>query len=100
MASERILNTSFYKSSFISLLIILLLFLCVSFVTSDFFIFYLFFEASLIPTLFLILGWGYQPERMQAGIYLLFYTLFASLPLLVGIFYLSRVRERLIVWPG
>jgi NADH-ubiquinone oxidoreductase chain 4 len=38
--------------------------------------------------LFLILGWGYQPERVQAGIYLLFYTLFASLPLLVGILYI------------
>jgi NADH-ubiquinone oxidoreductase chain 4 len=34
----------------------------------------------------LILGWGYQPERIQAGTYLLFYTLLASLPLLVGIF--------------
>jgi NADH-ubiquinone oxidoreductase chain 4 len=41
----------------------------------------------LIPTLFLILGWGYQPERVQAGIYLLFYTLLAPLPLLVGILY-------------
>jgi NADH-ubiquinone oxidoreductase chain 4 len=41
----------------------------------------------LIPTLFLILGWGYQPERVQAGIYLLFYTLLASLPLLVGIIF-------------
>ena len=28
------------------------------------------------------------PERLQAGIYLLFCTLFASLPLLVGIFYI------------
>uniref|UniRef100_A0A336MVL7 NADH-ubiquinone oxidoreductase chain 5 n=1 Tax=Culicoides sonorensis TaxID=179676 RepID=A0A336MVL7_CULSO len=38
---------------------------------------------SLIPTFFLILGWGYQPERLQAGFYLLFYTLFASLPLFI-----------------
>jgi len=30
----------------------------------------------------LIFGWGYQPERFQAGLYILFYTLFASLPLL------------------
>jgi len=50
--------------------------------------FYLFFERSLIPTLFLILGWGYQPERLQAGVYLLFYTLLASLPMLLGIFYI------------
>jgi NADH-ubiquinone oxidoreductase chain 4 len=37
--------------------------------------------------LFLILGWEYQPERVQAGIYLLFYTLLASLPLLFGILF-------------
>ena len=40
-----------------------------------------------IPTLFLILGWGYQPERVQAGVYLLFYNLLASLPLLIGILF-------------
>jgi NADH-ubiquinone oxidoreductase chain 4 len=32
--------------------------------------FYIFFESRLIPTLLLILGWGYQPECVQAGIYL------------------------------
>lgn len=37
----------------------------------------------MIPTLFIIIGWGYQPERIQAGVYFLFYTLFASLPLLI-----------------
>jgi NADH-ubiquinone oxidoreductase chain 4 len=47
----------------------------------------LLFEATLIPTLMLILGWGYQPERIQAGIYMLFYTLTASLPLLIFIFW-------------
>ena len=52
-----------------------------------FFLFIYFFESRLIPTLFLILGWGYQPEWVQAGIYLLFYTLLASLPLLVGILF-------------
>lgn len=35
------------------------------------------------------MGWGYQPERLQAGYYLLFYTLFASLPLLMGILFLD-----------
>nr|QGU85625.1 NADH dehydrogenase subunit 4 [Paracercion v-nigrum] len=64
----------------------LLLFLVLSFFSTSLFMFYFFFESSLIPTFFLILGWGYQPERLQAGIYLLFYTLFASLPLLVSIF--------------
>jgi NADH-ubiquinone oxidoreductase chain 4 len=50
----------------------------------------------------LILGWGYQPERVQAGIYLLFYTLLASLPLLVGILsiYNSLVSLRLFLLSG
>lgn len=67
-------------------MLILLLFL--TFCSLNLFIFYIFFERSLIPTLFLILGWGYQPERVQAGIYLLFYTLLASLPLLLSIFFI------------
>ena len=45
------------------------------------------FESRLVSSLFLILGWGYQPGRVQGGIYLLFYTLLASLPLLVGILF-------------
>ena len=49
---------------------------------------HLVFGGRSIPALFLILGWGYQPERVQAGIYLLFYTLLASLPLLVGILFI------------
>nr|YP_009742281.1 NADH dehydrogenase subunit 4 [Polinices sagamiensis]QID90363.1 NADH dehydrogenase subunit 4 [Polinices sagamiensis] len=47
--------------------------------------FYFFFEASLIPTLMLILGWGYQPERLQAGMYMMIYMVGASLPLLLVI---------------
>lgn len=45
---------------------------------------YIMFEASLIPTFILILGWGNQPERSQAGIYILIYTVIASLPLLLA----------------
>jgi NADH-ubiquinone oxidoreductase chain 4 len=65
-----------------------LFFLFLTFRTINLFLFYLFFERRLIPILFLILGWGYQPERLQAGLYLLFYTLFASLPLLIGLFFI------------
>jgi NADH-ubiquinone oxidoreductase chain 4 len=50
--------------------------------------FYFFFEASLIPIFVLILGWGYQPERLQAALYMLFYTAFASFPLLVSLFFI------------
>nr|YP_011010298.1 NADH dehydrogenase subunit 4 [Ventidius malayensis]WPW46913.1 NADH dehydrogenase subunit 4 [Ventidius malayensis] len=74
--------------NFLLLVILLMLFLVFSFSTSNIFLFYIFFESSLIPTLLLIFGWGYQPERLSSGFYLLFYTLFGSLPLLFTIFYI------------
>nr|UQS75824.1 NADH dehydrogenase subunit 4 [Villa sp.] len=88
MASESIYKYKNYINLFCFNIIMLLLILVLTFSTTNLFMFYLFFESSLIPTLFLILGWGYQPERLQAGIYLLFYTLLASLPMLICIFYL------------
>nr|ATW72365.1 NADH dehydrogenase subunit 4 [Dolabella auricularia] len=64
-------------------LLALLGFLVLSFSMSNIILFYIFFEASLIPTLMLIIGWGYQPERLQAGSYMMLYTVGASLPLLL-----------------
>uniref|UniRef100_A0AAU7YU01 NADH-ubiquinone oxidoreductase chain 4 n=1 Tax=Conchapelopia togamaculosa TaxID=3154050 RepID=A0AAU7YU01_9DIPT len=90
MASENIYRINNYSNFFLFVILFLLMMLYLTFSTSNLFLFYLFFESSLIPTLFLILGWGYQPERLQAGMYLLFYTLLASLPLLVSIFYLKN----------
>nr|WBR65582.1 NADH dehydrogenase subunit 4 [Layahima elegans] len=87
-ASESIYRFGYNSNFFMFNIFFLLLMLYLTFSSLNLFYFYLFFESSLIPTLFLIVGWGYQPERLQAGIYLLFYTLFASLPMLVGIFYL------------
>nr|ASM82782.1 NADH dehydrogenase subunit 4 [Neopanorpa chelata] len=88
MASESVYKTNFFSNYFSLIILILLILLYFTFSSMNFFMFYLFFESSLIPTLFLIIGWGYQPERLQAGVYLLFYTLLASLPLLVGIFFM------------
>nr|YP_010507391.1 NADH dehydrogenase subunit 4 [Tigridemyia acanthofemurilis]QVL28835.1 NADH dehydrogenase subunit 4 [Mallota vilis]UXG18972.1 NADH dehydrogenase subunit 4 [Tigridemyia acanthofemurilis] len=88
MASDSINKLNNYKNLFLLNVMILLLLLVLTFMSMSLFMFYLFFESSLIPTLFLILGWGYQPERLQAGMYLLFYTLLVSLPMLIIIFYL------------
>jgi NADH-ubiquinone oxidoreductase chain 4 len=90
-ARESIFRLSYYSGLFLSFIILLMVALFCTFVRISLFSFYLFFESRLIPTVFLILGWGYQPERLQAGIYLIFYTLLASLPLLVGIFYFYDV---------
>nr|WGT92170.1 NADH dehydrogenase subunit 4 [Furcatopanorpa longihypovalva] len=90
IASESVNKNNFYKNYFSMIILILLILLYCTFSSLNLFMFYLFFEGSLIPTLFLIIGWGYQPERLQAGVYLLFYTLLASLPLLVGVFYIYK----------
>lgn len=67
--------------SFINILLLIILILC--FISKSMIAFYIWFEASLIPTMFIIIIWGYQPERMQARMYLIIYTVTASLPILV-----------------
>nr|YP_009058612.1 NADH dehydrogenase subunit 4 [Heliconius cydno]AIM46774.1 NADH dehydrogenase subunit 4 [Heliconius cydno] len=98
MASESLNKNNFFKNLFLFNIIFLMLMLYLTFSTMNLFLFYLFFEGSLIPTLMLIIGWGYQPERIQAGMYLLFYTLFASLPLLMGIFYIYKEMNFMIMY--
>ena len=83
LSSNKINSYSFIL---VNLSICLTLFFIFSFL--NIFILYLFFELSLIPLIILILGWGYQPERLISVLYLFFYTLFASLPLLIIIIYL------------
>nr|YP_009469752.1 NADH dehydrogenase subunit 4 [Sceptuchus simplex]AVE15706.1 NADH dehydrogenase subunit 4 [Sceptuchus simplex] len=88
LASYSVIRYKFYNKLFLFMILMLLMMLYCTFCSMNMISFYFFFEGSLIPTLFLIFGWGYQPERLQAGIYLLFYTLFASLPLLLGVLFL------------
>nr|ASY98166.1 NADH dehydrogenase subunit 4 [Deroplatys desiccata] len=88
LASYSVVRYKFYNNVFMFMILLLLLMLYFTFCSLNMISFYFFFESSLIPTLFLIFGWGYQPERLQAGIYLLFYTLLASLPLLMGMIYI------------
>nr|QHI42730.1 NADH dehydrogenase subunit 4 [Pluvialis apricaria] len=76
------------KRIFIVSLIMIQPFIILAFSTTELMLFYISFEATLIPTLILITRWGNQPERLSAGIYLLFYTLISSLPLLVTILHL------------
>nr|YP_009029754.1 NADH dehydrogenase subunit 4 [Graphium mullah]AHY24037.1 NADH dehydrogenase subunit 4 [Graphium mullah] len=98
MASENLYKNNYYMNFFLLNIIILLIMLYLTFSVMNLFMFYLFFEGSLIPTLLLIMGWGYQPERIQAGLYLLFYTLFASLPMLMGIFFIFYEYNYMIMY--
>lgn len=76
--------------------VILCTILLVAFIAYKTIIFYIFFEASLIPTILLILGWGYQPERLQARIYFIIYTVIASLPLLIRILYIRLLPNNIL----
>nr|YP_007624744.1 NADH dehydrogenase subunit 4 [Tachycineta meyeni]AEX37475.1 NADH dehydrogenase subunit 4 [Tachycineta meyeni] len=73
------------KRVFIATVVTVQPFILLAFSASELMLFYIAFEATLIPTLILITRWGNQPERLNAGIYLLFYTLASSLPLLIAI---------------
>nr|ALO71093.1 NADH deshydrogenase subunit 4 [Pselaphinae sp. 9 EF-2015] len=87
LASSKLFVKNFYYNLFLFMLLVLMISLFCTFTSLNLFILYIFFEVSLIPTLVLILGWGYQPERIQAGTYLLFYTMFASLPMMISMFF-------------
>ena len=78
----RQFSSKFIKSLFF-IFVILNLRLIFSFRSTRILLFYFFFEWSLIPIFFIIIGWGYQIERLKSRFYLLIYTLFASLPLLI-----------------
>nr|YP_005351144.1 NADH dehydrogenase subunit 4 [Fissurella volcano]AFB78094.1 NADH dehydrogenase subunit 4 [Fissurella volcano] len=81
-SQKPIKQTSFYPSFFTWIIITLNLILILVFYSSNILMFYMAFEMSLIPTFMIILGWGNQPERLQAGMYMMLYTVTASLPLL------------------
>lgn len=68
---------------FYFLFVALLFFLVVSFSLDSLIGFYIFFEAVLIPMSLILFLWGGQPEKLQAGGYMLLYTLFGSLPLII-----------------
>nr|YP_007625883.1 NADH dehydrogenase subunit 4 [Cephalophorus callipygus]AEP21061.1 NADH dehydrogenase subunit 4 [Cephalophorus callipygus] len=83
------------KKLFITMLILLQLFLIMTFTATELILFYVLFEATLVPTLIIITRWGNQTERLNAGLYFLFYTLVGSLPLLVALVYIQNTTGSL-----
>jgi len=98
LARAKVSLTNISSSIFSYITLILLLTLTISFSIANLFTFYIWFEASLIPTALLILIWGYQPERLQASMYLIIYTLTASLPLLMILSSIYSTSNHLILW--
>nr|BDQ43586.1 NADH dehydrogenase subunit 4 [Pheretima mutabilis]BDQ43599.1 NADH dehydrogenase subunit 4 [Pheretima rufidula] len=85
LASTKIYTTNWYPKLFMVNILILTLILLMCFNASNMFMFYIWFEASLVPTMALVMMWGYQPERLQASMYLMMYTVTASLPMLMAL---------------
>nr|ACJ43865.1 NADH dehydrogenase subunit 4 [Taricha granulosa] len=87
LASQNHLKTNppSRQRTYLVMLALLQVFLIMAFSSTELIMFYIAFEATLIPTLIIITRWGNQAERLNAGTYFLFYTLAGSLPLLVAL---------------
>ncbi|YP_010718651.1 NADH dehydrogenase subunit 4 (mitochondrion) [Liolophura japonica] len=95
LSSGAILFKNFSSGVFCNSVIILNLMIILVFMQENFILFYIFFEGSLVPTLLLILIWGYQPERLQAGMYMVIYTVAGALPFLLNLVFLFKANGSL-----
>lgn len=94
---EPVASPGFLKAAVLGLLFTLGL----VFQSSSLIVFYFRFEATLWPMLLIVLGWGYQPERISAGRGIVMYTVLASLPLLIAAlsFGAANASETLLLAP-
>src|SRR5436853_3580320 len=81
------------QSSYFALMLLLESAMIGVFVSLDLLLFYLFFEASLIPMFFLIGIWGGE-RRIYAAVKFFIYTSVGSLLMLVGIIALYFIHQR------
>nr|ACR00057.1 NADH dehydrogenase subunit 4 [Auchenoplax crinita] len=95
IASFKVFQPNYMAKFFVFNLILLNLVLMMCFSISNLGLFYIMFESSFIPTVVMILVWGYQPERLQASSYFILYTVTASLPLLLGLMMLYSCNSSL-----
>ena len=79
----------FHSGIYNSIIITMLILIILIFFTSSFLNLYIYFEFSILPIFLLIIGWGYQTERVRASLALIFYTVSASMPLLIVVIFYS-----------
>ena len=86
----RALDFGSYKT--ISFVFLFLSLFCYQvFTTSHLFLLYFFYEASLVPILYIIIKWGSYPERSIRAMIMLVYTLLFGAPVLMLIMYFNTV---------
>ena len=69
-------------------LLLITFFSIIVFLVNNVFLLYFFYEASLLPILYIIMKWGSYPERSVSSLILLAYTAVCSFPFIFFIFYL------------
>nr|YP_086822.1 NADH dehydrogenase subunit 4 [Trialeurodes vaporariorum]AAU14228.1 NADH dehydrogenase subunit 4 [Trialeurodes vaporariorum] len=73
------------KTTFSTLMTATAVLLVITFSVWNFMMFYIMFEIMMIMMFIFIIMWGYQPERMEASLYMIFFTLVFSTPLFFSI---------------
>ena len=76
-------------------LLVIDLFLLLIFSSLDLLLFYIFFEAILIPMFIMIGLWGSRERKIRAVYLFFFYTLFSSLMMLLGLLYIYNITGTL-----
>jgi NADH-quinone oxidoreductase subunit M len=80
------------EASFIAWMLLLTSFTMASFVSHDVLEFFIFFELTLVPSYFIISGWG-GAQRAKAALKFFIYTFSGSAFLLIGILYLGFLHQ-------
>nr|QDH52391.1 NADH dehydrogenase subunit 4 [Gordius sp. VVA-2019] len=86
-------NSEAFKTNMLVLNASLTLLMMLSFLLTDLFIFFVSYEISLIPILFMVWGWGGSFKKSKAGVFLLLYTSVMSMPLLLGILITQKMLK-------
>lgn len=77
------INSIDLRINFFLILGFILISIFFSFSSLNFLVFYFCFEFSFVLMFSFLMGWGVNPERLQASFYMFFYTMVFSLPFLV-----------------
>jgi NADH-quinone oxidoreductase subunit M len=80
------------EASFVAWMLLLTSFTMASFVSHDVLEFFIFFELTLVPSYFIIAGWG-GAQRAKAALKFFIYTFSGSAFLFVGILYLGFLHQ-------
>ncbi len=81
-----------HEASFVAWMLVLTAFTVGSFISHDVLEFFIFFELTLVPSYFIIAGWG-GAQRARAALKFFIYTFGASAFLFIGVLYLGFLHQ-------